>query len=123
MELIYENNILMEMGRKIIVKEKNNLIFVDSSKVFSIEKLSSKVKIVTSQKIFYSNKTLKEIEDDLEPCFFRLRSNIIINILKVNLVNLIESKVVMENKKEFVIAKRKKTEFVNAMEAICINLN
>ena len=110
------------MLEKLIFRKNQQLVFIDRLKVFSIQKEDSRIKIVTSQEIFYSNKTLKEVGDNIGDCFFRLRRDIFINVLRINKVDLNKSIVIMDNNEEFIIAKRKKNDFISVMKetSFCI---
>ena len=110
------------MNGKIILKKSDKFFVIEKLKIISIQKEDSIVKIITSQDIFYSNKTLKNIEDDLESCFFRLRNDVIINMLRIDRVNISSNTVFMDNKQEFIIAKRKKKEFVDVINGFHCNL-
>jgi DNA-binding LytR/AlgR family response regulator len=111
------------MNEKIILKKDQQITLVDELNVLSFQKEISQVKIVTSQDVFYSNKSLREIEETIGSSFYRLRNDAIINILRISKVDCLESKIILDNNQEFIIPKRKKKDLLRKMDSVCSFLN
>lgn len=111
------------MNDKILLKRNNKLIFVERQKILSIQKENKKVRIITNQTEYLSGKSLSEIEESLGSMFFRIRNDVIINMLNIKNLDLTTNKVLIGNSKEYRIAKRRKKEFVEKLDQIYNKLN
>ncbi|MFO7969088.1 MAG: LytTR family DNA-binding domain-containing protein [Candidatus Izemoplasmatales bacterium] len=80
--------------------------------IISAHKVEYKVIITTSENCFDIGQTLSNLEQMLGHPFFRIRNNVIINLYRIKYFNKDKNKVIMDNESFFVVAKRRKNEFL-----------
>lgn len=111
------------MNSKVILKEKSKLEFVEKFNIISVQSEGHRTKVITTNSIYFSNKSLKEIEIELGDFFFRIRNNVIINILRIRSMDISNNLLLMDSNMDYLIAKRKKKEFIEYLDNFYSKLN
>ncbi|AUJ23372.1 MULTISPECIES: LytR/AlgR family response regulator transcription factor [Virgibacillus] len=70
-----------EVANKLGIENEDGVIYVDPTEILYLQSVDKQVKIVTKSKIFFSKKTLKDLEKRLSTFrFFRIHKSYVINL-------------------------------------------
>jgi len=116
---ILESALNEERPSKIALSHAKGIQYVDLKSViyFTSDRSYVTVQMIDNKKIVLSNKSLNEFESILELDFLRVHKSYLINLEHVEaLSNIDGGVVVMSNKDEVLLSRRKKESFVEAMK-------
>ena len=86
-------NLITELSRKekqnvgsdkLIIKVKNEILFIDYQEVFFVEKQGKRILIHSMSGVYETNGTLQELEDLLPPQFLKVHKSFIVNLNHIN---------------------------------------
>ena len=96
-----------EFNENVLLKRESNFKIMKALKVVSAEKMDKKVKITTNEGEYYTNKSLQQVEQDLDDRFLRIHNSTVINLLRVDEYLSEENQVIMDNGVIYKVAKRR----------------